>query len=139
MFTLRNQLCSHNVKDLDLKTKIVESFCSALHCESSALFRHEIGYVLGQVLSSDCIDENLMKKLEDSLFKSVVITDEHEMVRHESAMALGELETDETKKLLEKWSGFNECPMLADSCKVALSMVEDVEKWSYEQFEVKVE
>jgi len=61
------------------------------------------------------------------------------MVRHESAMALGELETDETKKLLEKWSSFDECPMLADSCKVALSMVEDVEKWSYEQFEVKVE
>jgi len=136
MFTLRNQLCSHNIKDQNLKVEIVNSFSTALHCESSALFRHEIGYVLGQILSGDCLNKDLMTKLEESLFKSVQISDEHEMVRHESAMALGELETDETKKLLGQWSKFDECPMLADSCKVALSMVEDPETWSSEQFNV---
>lgn len=140
MFTLRNQLCSHNIKDdesgFKLKSEIVNSFSEALHCTSSALFRHEIGYVLGQILSGGCIDLDLTKILESSLFKSVEVADEHEMVRHESAMALGELDTEGSKKLLLNWSGFNECPMLADSCKVALSMVEDVEKWSREQFSI---
>merc|ERR1712127_134223 len=140
MFTLRNQLCSHNIKDdesgLELKSEIVNAFAEALHCKSSALFRHEIGYVLGQILAGECIGQDLTKVLANSLFKSVEVPDEHEMVRHESAMALGDLDTEESKNLLLNWSSFNECPMLADSCKVALSMVEDAEVWSQETFSV---
>jgi len=54
---------------------------SGLKC-SSALFRHEIAYVLGQIQHEACVKQ-LTENLQD--------TRESPMVRHECAEALGKL------------------------------------------------
>ena len=86
---------------------------SGLKCKS-ALFRHEIAYVLGQVQSDACIQQ---------LFESLADTDEAPMVRHECAEALGAIATPETTKLLEKYLNDPE-RVVRESCIVALDMSE---------------
>lgn len=51
-----------------------------MFCEDSALFRHEVAYVLGQIQSPISIPE---------LRARLVKEDENCMVRHECAEALG--------------------------------------------------
>jgi len=137
MFYLRNELCSGHLTEPSQQSVALESIGTALHCPSSALFRHEIGYILGQILSYDEIDPKLVETLINSLEKSVRTEEEHGMVRHESAMALGEMETEQSKKLLEEFSRAQEkSDILRDSCVVALNMVEDTQAWLKEQFAV---
>ena len=103
MFSLRNrggkgaveQLCRTLVKD-----------------ESSALLRHEVAYVLGQMQHPVCVEA-----LEESLRRQ----DEHEMVRHESAEALGAIEGrwDEVEAILKEFST-DENVVVRESCLVAL-------------------
>jgi deoxyhypusine monooxygenase len=59
--------------------------------DSSELFKHEIAFVLGQ-LHMDGGTEGLGRVLESE--------DEHEMVRHECAEALGAIGTDRSKDIL---------------------------------------
>lgn len=70
MFTLRNISTPESVQVL----------AAALDTKSSALMRHEVCFVLGQVQLPGCMNK-LIERLED--------TDEHCMVRHEAALALG--------------------------------------------------
>lgn len=70
MFTLRNLSSDEAIRGLG----------KGLYCEESALFRHEIAYVLGQIQSPLSVPE-----LSDRLKKK----DESPMVRHECAEALG--------------------------------------------------
>ena len=55
--------------------------------KESALFRHEIAFVLGQVgPDAACAESDLIKVVEDD--------NEHPMVRHEAAEALGSIDTE---------------------------------------------
>ncbi|KAK3091448.1 hypothetical protein FSP39_019922 [Pinctada imbricata] len=103
MFSLRNLGTTEAVKVLAL----------GLRCRS-ALFRHEIAYVLGQIQSDACIEE-----LKDNL-KDV---NENPMVRHECAEALGSIATDECTKILEEYLKDSE-RVVKESCIVALDMSE---------------
>lgn len=84
-----------------------------LHC-SSALFRHEIGYVLGQMQHLAAVPA-LRAALERS--------DENPMVRHEAAEALGSIGRDECLAVL---CHYREDPerVVKESCEVALDMLE---------------
>lgn len=84
-----------------------------LHC-SSALFRHEIGYVLGQMQHPAAVPA-LRAALERS--------DENPMVRHEAAEALGSIGRDECLAVL---CHYREDPerVVKESCEVALDMLE---------------
>lgn len=103
MFALRN-----------LRTPLaVKALGSALKC-GSALFRHEIGFVLGQLQDGEGIPY-LKESLEDS--------DENEMVRHECAEALGAIATPECTAILEKYVQ-DEKRVVKESCEIALDMCE---------------
>ena len=81
---------------------------------TSALFRHEIAYVLGQVQSDACVDE-LKCNLEDM--------EENPMVRHECAEALGSIATPECTRILENYLKDSE-RVVKESCIVALDISE---------------
>lgn len=103
MFTLRN-----------LQTKeAVEALGQALKC-GSALFRHEVAFVLGQLQS-----ENGICFLKDSLEDS----SENEMVRHECAEALGAVATDDCTEILNKYLN-DPKRVVKESCEIALDMCE---------------
>lgn len=64
---------------------------------NSALFRHEVAFVFGQMQDERSVPF-LKTTLED--------TNEHEMVRHEAAEALGSIATDECIEILKRYIMF---------------------------------
>jgi len=104
MFSLRNNGDDESIKALAL----------GLEC-SSALFRHEVAFVLGQAASPAAINE-LITRLRD--------TDENPMVRHECAEALGGIGAIGVEKELSKYLGKDESDVVRESCVVALDMVD---------------
>lgn len=103
MFSLRNRGSSECVQELGH---------ALIHDDSSALLRHEIAYVLGQMQSPDSID---------ALKISLERKGEHIMVRHESAEALGAIEErwDEVESILKSFLD-DEDIVVKESCIVAL-------------------
>jgi deoxyhypusine monooxygenase len=80
--------------------------------DSSALFRHEVAYVLGQ-LSHPASIPALSAVLRNS--------HEHEMVRHEAAESLGAIANDECLALLREYQLVGSTPLIVkESCDVAL-------------------
>lgn len=89
------------------------ALCAGLSCKS-ALFRHEIAYVLGQIQSPLTV-EALRVNLEDPT--------ENHMVRHECAEALGSIATEECTKILGKYLNDKEA-VVKESCEVALDITD---------------
>lgn len=106
MFSLRNRGMTDEAAVLAL--------CRGFH-DSSALFRHEIGYVLGQLQHAAAVPA-----LTEVLNRG---PSEHPMVRHEAAEALGSIATDECLEVLKAYEKDNEL-VVKESCSVALDMVE---------------
>jgi deoxyhypusine monooxygenase len=107
MFSLRNRGGEECVQQL----------CRALITDqSSSLLRHEVAFVLGQLQHPSSIDA-----LETSLARK----EEHVMVRHESAEALGAIDVTEAEQwkriedILHKYQKDDD-PAVAESCVVAL-------------------
>ncbi|XP_067662890.1 deoxyhypusine hydroxylase-like [Haliotis asinina] len=103
MFSLRN----------DGSNQSVLALAEGLKCKS-ALFRHEIAYVLGQMQNAACTQQ-LVENLKD--------TEENPMVRHECAEALGAIATEECMDILQKYLKDKE-QVVKESCVVALDMSE---------------
>ncbi|CAB4291551.1 unnamed protein product [Prunus armeniaca] len=80
----------------------------------SALLRHEVAYVLGQLQNKDA---------SAALSNILMDRNEHPMVRHEAAEALGSIADDQSVSLLEEFAKDPE-PIVSQSCEVALSMLE---------------
>lgn len=80
----------------------------------SALFRHEVAFVLGQ-LQDEASVPYLIKCLEDK--------NQNEMVRHECAEALGAIATDVCFEILKKYLDDDKC-VVKESCEIALDMCE---------------
>jgi deoxyhypusine monooxygenase len=79
---------------------------------SSALFRHETAFVLGQ-LQSICSIPALRQQLS--------ILNENYMVRHECAETLGSIGTDECRDILQAYLNDKE-RVVRESCEVALDI-----------------
>jgi deoxyhypusine monooxygenase len=93
--------------------------------DKSALFRHEICFVFGELAHPGCV-ESMVKVLSDD--------GEEEMVRHEAAEALGavveeatesqdtsEQKVDVVMKTLQQWANNAQAPrVVRESCLVAL-------------------
>ncbi|XP_064607452.1 deoxyhypusine hydroxylase-like [Liolophura sinensis] len=103
MFSLRNT----GGKDAVL------ALAEGLKC-SSALFRHEVAYVLGQMQHDACVQQ-LAVSLKDK--------SENPMVRHECAEALGSIATKECTDILQKYLTDEE-RVVRESCVVALDISE---------------
>ena len=82
--------------------------------DSSALFRHEIAYVLGQMQR---------KAVTDGLVSVLQNKSEHRMVRHEAAEALGAIGGEEIEEILKQYS-FNDEQVVVESCHVALDTMD---------------
>ncbi|XP_017892059.1 deoxyhypusine hydroxylase [Ceratina calcarata] len=103
MFTLRN-----------LRTReSILALCQGLKA-GSALFKHEIAFVLGQLQ-----EEVAVPHLEASLRD----TRENEMVRHECAEALGSIATPGCFRILNEYLNDEE-RVVRESCIIALDMCE---------------
>lgn len=80
----------------------------------SALLRHEVAYVLGQLQN---------KVAASALCEILRNVTEHPMVRHEAAEALGSIADGGSLALLKEFANDAE-PIVSQSCEVALSMLE---------------
>eukprot|EP00985_Skeletonema_marinoi_P032600 scaffold39191_cov140-Skeletonema_marinoi.AAC.7 len=111
MFSLRNRGGKDAVKELGN---------ALIQDESSALLRHEVAYVLGQIQHADAVEY-----LETSLKRD----NEHRMVRHESAEALGAIEErwGECELILEQFLNDRD-DVVRESCVVALDAAD---YWGY--------
>lgn len=103
MFSLRNLRTTESVLAIAEGLK-----------DHSALFRHEVAFVLGQ-MQEPCSIPYLKDNLEDQ--------NENEMVRHECAEALGAIATEECVNILSHYAR-DEKRVVKESCEIALDMCE---------------
>lgn len=98
------------------------ALADGLQC-SSALFRHEIGYVLGQLQHPAAVP---------ALSAALERPGENAMVRHEAAEALGSIGREECVSILQHYQGDEE-RVVKESCVVALDMLqyENSEQFQY--------
>ena len=89
---------------------------AAAYSSKSALLKHEIAYVMGQMQEPAAVP-HLISRLEDR--------DEDLMVRHEAAEALGAIGDRVALATLSKFIGDPE-PVIAESCEVAMDLLEYV-------------
>jgi len=82
---------------------------------SSALFRHEVAFVLGQA-ASPLAKEQLLERLRDE--------QENAMVRHECAEALGDIPGVDIKTEMENYLDPSVDPVVRESCVIALDMAD---------------
>ena len=82
----------------------------------SALLRHEIAYVLGQMQNSTAVP-----KLKEVLDNET----EHVLVRHEAAEALGAIGDRSALEILTKYL-HDPQPEISESCEVALDLLDHV-------------
>ena len=122
MFALRD----HGARSKDAVLALADGFT-----DGSALFRHEIAYIFGQLCSPYSIP-SLLEVLRNST--------EEEMVRHEAAEALGGIASDGVDPdgeadlpeggvlaVLREWAVKADAPQVVrESCQVAIDM------WEYE-------
>ncbi|KAI0795368.1 ARM repeat-containing protein [Irpex lacteus] len=105
MFALRN-----------IGTEEAVDALAAGFTDDSALFKHEIAFVFGQLLHPRSITP-LLKVLEDG--------SESDMVRHEAAEALGGIATPDVLPHLKEWATRPDAPrVVKESCEIALDMYE---------------
>ena len=90
----------------------VDSLAGAFH-SSSALLKHEVAYVLGQMQDDNAVPY-LIDRLED--------LEEDVMVRHEAAEALGAIGNKVAMSTLEKFASDEEV-VVAESCEVAIDLL----------------
>ena len=91
----------------------VNALAAAFNSDS-ALLKHEIAYVMGQ-MQDNCAVPYLIQRLED--------INEDLMVRHEAAEALGAIGDRTALVTLEKFVNDPE-PVISESCEVALDLLE---------------
>ena len=91
----------------------IDSLAAAFN-SASALLKHDIAYVMGQMQDSHAV-HHLIERLEDK--------DEDVMVRHEAAEALGAIGDRTALETLERFRYDTEI-VVAESCEVAIDLLE---------------
>ena len=129
---LRSTLCDENTKMFERMRALfalrniggvaaVDALAAAFGSES-ALLKHEIAYVLGQMQNNHAVP-TLIERLEDQ--------SEDLMVRHEAAEALGAIGDRTAIETLSKFVDDAE-PVISESCEVALDLLECVQSREFE-------
>lgn len=97
----------------------VDALGEALCCDASALLRHEAAFALGQMRARGAIT-TLKRVLADA--------QEHGMVRHECAEALGAIGGEDVKAALAAHAADANAPEVAETCALALRRLELIEE-----------
>jgi len=105
---MRSLFALRNIGGGDAVDALAKAFDS-----DSALLKHEIAYVLGQMQDNRAVP-CLIERLED--------LKEDLMVRHEAAEALGAIGNRTAMSTLEKFVDDEE-PVIAESCEVAIDLL----------------
>uniref|UniRef100_A0A915IMI3 Deoxyhypusine hydroxylase n=1 Tax=Romanomermis culicivorax TaxID=13658 RepID=A0A915IMI3_ROMCU len=115
------------LRDLNSEDSILV-LADGLKCEDSALFRHEIAFVLGQLQSPLAVRQ---------LIDRLSLAHENPMVRHECAEALGSIGTENCRKILNDFLDDPEI-VVRESCIVALDICDynDSDEFQYASMEV---
>lgn len=101
------------LRDINTKESVL-ALAQGLNCEGSALFRHEVAFVLGQMQSEHSVEQ---------LIARLAMPDENGMVRHECAEALGAVGNARCKEALHQFLLDRET-VVRESCEVALDIVD---------------
>lgn len=104
-------------------TNAVDALIRSFHKEpKSELLKHEICYCLGQMNRSEQHVQIIQKFLEEVIDEK---NEYKEIVVHEAVEALGNLDHDNTMKLLEKYENTNhpDSKMLYETCFLAKSLI----------------
>ena len=133
MFALRNraQKTFGLVKKTQENEQLVQLCSSTLgktlrsETVQSALLKHEICYVLGQLREDD--DNEIARK---ALFECLEDPNEHAMVRHEAAEAIGSRGGRGAEALLRKYLSCED-RIVSESCEVALDMLKENEEGTF--------
>ena len=112
VFALRN----------DGSNAAVDALCDAF-VSTSALLRHELAYVLGQMQNTRALP-TLWERLEDE--------EEHVMVRHEAGEAMGAIGDPSSRTVLERFLT-HPAPEVSESCEVALDLLDWCERSEWER------
>ena len=112
VFALRN----------DGSDEAVDALCAAFS-STSALLRHELAYVLGQMQNPRALP-TLWERLADE--------DEHVMVRHEAAEAMGAIGDARSRPVLQRFLE-HPAPEISESCEVALDLLDWCERAEWEK------
>ncbi len=115
---MRSVFKLRNIRSAESCLVLCEAFSS-----QSALLRHELAYVLGQMQMDEAIP-TLIRILSDS--------SEHVMVRHEAAEALGAIGNIEAIPVLKKYLDDVHIEV-RESCEVALDLLDWVSNSSVPQ------
>ena len=115
---MRSVFKLRNIRTPESCLILCEAFSS-----NSALLRHELAYVLGQMQMDEALP-TLTTILSDSK--------EHVMVRHEAAEALGAIGNPKAIPVLEEFLN-DEHIEVSESCEVALDLLDWVNKSSISQ------
>ena len=115
---MRSVFKLRNIRTAESCLILCEAFSS-----NSALLRHELAYVLGQMQMDEALP-TLTTILSDSK--------EHVMVRHEAAEALGAIGNPKAIPVLEEFLN-DEHIEVSESCEVALDLLDWVNKSSISQ------
>lgn len=105
---MRALFALRNIGGKDAVDYLARAFSS-----SSALLKHEIAYVLGQMQDDHAVP-HLIERLEDH--------EEDLMVRHEAAEALGAIGNRVAMSTLEKFVDDSQV-VIAESCEVAIDLL----------------
>lgn len=108
LFTLRN---SGRPDDIELLGQTLVHYKGD---DKMSLFKHEIGYIFGQIQSLDAIPY---------LEEMVGCKSESDIVRHECAEALGSIGTEKALEFLKRYLQ-DESLVVKQSCEVALDMID---------------
>ena len=122
--SLRNTICNEDEKMFQRMRALfalrniggkdsVEALAAAFS-SNSALLKHEIAYVMGQMQDSHAVP-HLIDRLADA--------DEDVMVSHEAAEVLGAIGDRTALSVLEEYVNDDEV-VVAESCEVALDLLE---------------
>ena len=106
----------------------VATLSTALRTTHSALLKHEVAYVLGQLQSPASVP---------ALQASLADASEHAMVRHEAAEALGAVGADAATRALTAAAGDAD-PIVAQSAVVALDVLAHEASGAFEYADVGV-
>lgn len=107
MFALRNR---------DDPSEVAKALGSVLATSDSALLKHEVCYVLGQIQEKG-------NDARAALRATLENAREHPMVRHEAAEAIGSIAAEDTEALLLKFRD-DQDRIVAESCEVALDIMQ---------------
>ena len=108
LFTLRNR---GRPDDIELLGQTLVHYKGD---DKMSLFKHEIGYIFGQIQSLDAIPY---------LEEMVRCKSESDIVRHECAEALGSIGTEKALEFLKRYLQ-DESLVVKQSCEVALDMID---------------